>query len=190
MDQFFSQRQTDDEELKMIPYTNAINCYNQKVPDPSLKKNIPRITWQTNGQIRVCMDGIEADVKVFQCFPWSGPSLFISLRDFDDNEITLIENINDLDVLSRQALEKALIAAGFVLEIVALESVEEDFEIRNWKVLTLQGKRTFQTLLDDSMRKVPGNGVLIEDVAGDLFYIRDPEALDKKSQKLLWAFLD
>jgi len=170
--------------------TNTINNISQITLDHSSQKNVPRITWQTNGQIRACIDEVETEVKVFQCFPWSGPARFISLRDFDDNEVTLVENINDLDVLSRQALERALIAAGFVLEIVALESVEEDFEIRNWKVKTLQGKRTFQTLLDESMRKVPGNGVLIEDVAGDLFYIRDPATLDKKSQKLLWAFLD
>jgi hypothetical protein len=112
------------------------------------------------------------------------------LRDLDEKEVILIERLKDLEPSSRQAVEKALIAAGFVLEITALISVEEDFEIRNWQVKTTRGTRKFQTRLDDQLRPVPGNGFLIEDVSGDLFYIRAPENLDKKSRKLLWAFLD
>ena len=48
----------------------------------------------------------------------------------------------------------------------------------------------FQTRLDAWPRRVPGGGVLIRDVAGDLYYVADPESLDKRSRDLLWVFVD
>jgi hypothetical protein len=48
----------------------------------------------------------------------------------------------------------------------------------------------FQTRLDDWPRELPGGDILIRDVAGDLYHVPDPEALDQRSQELLWAFVD
>jgi len=87
-------------------------------------------------------------------------------------------------------LGTALLEAGFVMEIVRLESVEEEVEIRQWNVEALQGARLFQTRLDDWPRELPGGGVLIRDLAGDLCVVPDPGALDKHSRSLLWAFVD
>ena len=53
-----------------------------------------------------------------------------------------------------------------------------------------QGARLFQTHLDDWPRVLSSGGLLIRDVAGDLYHIAAPEALDKKSRELLWAFVD
>lgn len=74
--------------------------------------------------------------------------------------------------------------AGSVLEI------EEEIEIRQWTVETRQGKRSFQTHLDDWPRVLPSGGLLIRDVAGDLYKLADPNGLDRKSRALLWAFVD
>ena len=51
-------------------------------------------------------------------------------------------------------------------------------------------ERTFQTKLDDWPRELPGGGLLIGDVAGDLYQIANRDDLDEKSRKLLWAFAD
>jgi len=90
---------------------------------------------------------------------------------------------------SRAAIERALAEAGFVLEITGITAVTEDFEIRSWQVQTRQGSRRFQTMLDDWPRHLPGGGLLIRDLAGDLFFIEDPNAMDESSFKLLWAFI-
>jgi hypothetical protein len=37
---------------------------------------------------------------------------------------------------------------------------------------------------------LPSGGLLIRDVAGDLYRLPEPETLDKKSRALLWAFVD
>jgi hypothetical protein len=129
-------------------------------------------------------------VKLRQCFPWSEPTRHISLRDADDKEVALIDSPASLDAESRQALETALAEAGFVLEVSRVIDIEEEIEIRRWTVETKQGKRSFQTHLDDWPRVLPGGGLLIRDVAGDLYRLADPAKLDKKSRALLWAFVD
>ena len=62
--------------------------------------------------------------------------------------------------------------------MTAIDGLEEDFEIRRFKVLTRQGPRSFQTALDAWPREAPSGGLLLEDVAGDLYRIPPPEELD------------
>ena len=145
---------------------------------------------QGDGRLRALIGERTVAVKLRQCFPWSEPTRHISLRDNDDNEIALVEDPSSLDAESRQAFELAVAEAGFVLEVTRVLEIEEEIEIRQWTVDTKQGKRSFQTHLDDWPRVLPGGGLLIRDVAGDLYRLADPKGLDKKSRALLWAFVD
>jgi len=77
-----------------------------------------------------------------------------------------------------------------VFVVTAVTEIEEEVEIRTWRVATRQGVRTFQTRLDEWPRPLPGGGLLIRDVAGDLYRIDDLAALDAKSLELLWAYVD
>ncbi len=129
-------------------------------------------------------------VTVRRLFPWSQPGQYISLRDDEENEVALVRRVADLDVDSARMLEVALAEAGFVLEITRIIDIDEEIEIRNWSVQTRQGSRTFQTKLDDWPRELPGGGVLVQDVSGDLYVVPEPDALDSASQKLLWAYVD
>jgi uncharacterized protein DUF1854 len=95
-----------------------------------------------------------------------------------------------LDRESRRALEEALVEAGFVLRITRVLEIEEEVEIRRWRVVTAQGPRRFVTRLDDWPRALPGGGLLIRDVAGDLYHLADPAQMDRDSRELLWAFVD
>ncbi len=132
----------------------------------------------------------EVAVTLRQCFPWSEPQRFLSLRDEEEEEVALIEDPRHLDVSSRAAIEESLVEAGFVLEITHVREIEEEIEIRNWNVETKQGKRTFQTHLDDWPRILPNGGLLIRDVGGDLYLLADPNNTDDKTRALLWAYVD
>jgi len=125
-----------------------------------------------------------------QAFPWTESSRFLSLRDADDEEFAMVEDAADLADASRGALEGALVVAGFVLEIVRVLDIEEEVEVRHWTVETAQGPRTFQTRLDEWPRQLPRGGLLIRDVAGDLYHLADRDALDRRSRELLWSFVD
>ncbi|HKW11695.1 MAG TPA: DUF1854 domain-containing protein [Gemmatimonadaceae bacterium] len=128
-------------------------------------------------------------VRVRQCFPWSEPHRHLSLRDTEEREVVLVEDPTALGAASREALERALAEAGFVLEVTRVVSIEEEVEIRQWTVETRHGPRSFQTHLDDWPRLLPSGGLLIRDVAGDLYRLMVAD-LDKKSKDLLWAFVD
>jgi len=135
-------------------------------------------------------DGAPVPVRLRQCFPWSEPHRHLSLRDREDREVALVEDPAALaDAESRRALEQALAEAGFVLEVTRVLAIEEEVEIRHWRVETRHGARSFQTHLDDWPRALPLGGLLIRDVAGDLYRL-DPPGMDARSRELLWAFVD
>ena len=144
---------------------------------------------RADGQLWVRSGCREEPVRVHRCFPWSEPGRFISLRDAQNREVAIVADLRELSPGSRAALESALLEAGFVLRIRRIIQVDEEVEIRTWKVVTEQGPRSFQTKLDDWPVEVPGGGIVIRDVAGDLYHVADPGGLDEKSRGWLWAFV-
>jgi len=153
------------------------------------KRKALSLTRGVDGRLWLRTDDVEKAVRVHRCFPWSEPGRFLSLRDTENRELAMVANLNDLTPSSREALEGALLEAGFVLRVRRILDVDEEVEIRTWKVETEQGPRTFQTRLDDWPWEVPGGGIVIRDVAGDLYHVADPGALDEKSREWLWAFV-
>jgi len=143
-----------------------------------------------DGQLLARIGGKWVAVRLRQCFPWSEPGRHVSLRDDEDEEVALVEDPAALAPESRSALERAVAEAGFVLEVTRVVDVEEEVEIRQWTVETKHGRRSFQTHLDDWPRALPMGGLLIRDVAGDLYRLPPPETLDARSRELLWAFVD
>ncbi len=148
------------------------------------------LEWRADGSLWAVRDDEERPVSVRRCFPWSEPTRHLSLRDADEEEFALVRNPAELDPRSRAALETALAVAGFVFEVTRVLEIEEEVEIRRWQVETRQGPRTFQTRLDDWPRTLPHGGLLIRDLAGDLYHLAAPEQLDRQSRELLWAFVD
>jgi hypothetical protein len=143
-----------------------------------------------DGRLLVRITGTWISVRLRQCFPWSEPGRHVSLRDDEDEEVALVEDPATLAPESRRALERAVAEAGFVLDVTRVVDVEEEVEIRQWTVETKHGRRSFQTHLDDWPRVLPMGGLLIRDVAGDLYRLPPPETLDARSRELLWAFVD
>jgi len=145
---------------------------------------------RADGRLWAVRGDAERAVWVRRCCPWSEPTRFVSLRDDAEAEFALVRDPAELDPASRRALEEAMAAAGFVFEVTRVTAIEEEVEIRHWRVDTRQGTRSFQTRLDAWPRVLPHGGLLIRDVAGDLYHVRDPAGLDKQSRALLWAFVD
>lgn len=143
-----------------------------------------------DGRLHVHVDGATHAVRVRRCFPWTEPGRFISLRTEEDREVALIAEPAALDDASRRVLEDALAEAGFLFDIVAVLDVDEEIELRQWRVRCVQGARTFQTRLDEWPRRLPDGRVLLRDLAGDLYRLPDPRTLDARSRRLLWAFVD
>ena len=155
--------------------------------EPQVQLSLAR---RADGQLWPTRGDDACAVRVRRAFPWSEPARFISLRDAADREFAMVTEPESVDADSRAALQSALAAVGFVFVVTAVSAIEEEVEIRSWRVQTVQGARAFQTRLDEWPRPLPGGGLLIRDVAGDLYRIDDLAALDAKSRELLWAYVD
>ncbi len=151
-------------------------------PSAELRLDEALRLWLRRGETRTL-------VKPVRCFPWSSPGELVSLRDERDDEQLLVERLDELDPESGRALQAALSSAGFVLEVLRIDSIEEDYEMRIWHSETRHGKRTFQTKLDEWPWASPDGGHLVRDVAGDLFRLPPLETLDEKTRQWLWAYV-
>jgi hypothetical protein len=149
-----------------------------------------RLERRADGQLWAVLGARAAPVWVRRCFPWTAPARFVSLRDGDEEEVALVRDLDELEPESRRVLETSLAEAGFVLEVVGVDKVEDEIEIRAFQVRTRQGPRRFQTLRDEWPRPMPGGGILLRDVAGDLYLVRDPQKLDRASRSQLSALVD
>jgi hypothetical protein len=158
--------------------------------EPGESTEAPTLRISPDGRLVVLVNDEPVSVRLRQCFPWSEPRLHLSLRNDEDREVAIIDDPEELDGESRQALEQALAQAGFVLEVTRVLDIDEEVEIRQWTVETRQGRRSFQTHLDDWPRTLPNGGLLLRDVAGDLYRLAAPATMDAKSRELLWAFVD
>jgi hypothetical protein len=156
-----------------------------RVEDPEL-----RLERRGDGQLWATLGERALPVQVRRCFPWTAPARFVSLRDEEETEVALVRDLDELDPVSQRALAASLAEAGFVLDIEAVDHVEDEIEIRTFQVRTRQGPRRFQTLRDEWPRPLPGGGILLRDVAGDLYRVADPAQLDRYSREQLWALLD
>ena len=161
------------------------NLVEREVSKPDL-----RLERRVDGRLWAARDGLRRPVSVHRLFPWSSAGDHVSLRDGENQEFAFVAQSAWLGAASREVLDEALQMASFVLEVTKVLEVEEEIEIRVWRVETRQGPRVFQTRLDDWPRELPGGGILIRDVAGDLYHVPDPDALDRGSQETLWAFVD
>jgi hypothetical protein len=169
-----------------------MNPTNEKTPAINASAAIPfRLRRDDDGTVWFQRgDEKEIRVNLHLCFPWSAPGRYLSLRDENKNELALVEDPAMLDDASSAALKALADDTRFVFTINEIESADPDFELRVWKVTTKEGKRRFQTKLDDWPRPLPDGSLLIRDIAGDLYRVADPESLDPKSRRILWAFMD
>ena len=150
----------------------------------------PRLRRDSDGALKLIRDGKSIAVLLRPCFPWSAPTRFLSLRENENKEVYLINRLEDLDEASRRAVESVLSESTFTLELTAIKKIKREYDLRLWTVETRQGPRRFQTRLDDWPRNLPDGSMVIRDLAGDLYHVATPDALDRRSARLLWSFRD
>src|SRR2546423_9131634 len=125
-----------------------------------------RLERRADGRVWAIQGTTERAVWVRRSFPWSEPGRFLSLRDDDEEEFALVGDPADLDAASRLVLESALVDAGFVFEVTRVLAIDEEVEIRHWRVETRQGRPPFQTPLHHPARLPPPRRLLGRGRAG------------------------
>lgn len=115
------------------------------------------------------------EVELKPCFPTSNPNKYFSIRDEKGNELSLIENLDNLDDENRSIIENYLSFKNFVFEILGIYTVDEDFGLRHFEVKTSKGDRCFQTPLEDWPEVDEDGTIRINDLYGEQYQIKKLE---------------
>lgn len=122
-------------------------------------------------------------------FPIAAPAEGVSLVTADGHELAWIDRLTDLPEESRTLLEEDLASREFMPEIRAIRRVSSFATPSAWQVETDRGTTTFILKGEDDIRRLAASTLLIADSNGIHFLIRDIQALDQGSRKLLDRFL-
>ena len=134
-------------------------------------------------------NGTHEGVVPVRAFPIAAPESGIALVDADGHELAWIDRLADLPDHIRALLEEELKNREFLPEIRRLRHVSSFAVPSTWEVDTDRGTASFVLKGEEDIRRVAHDTLLIADSHGVQFLIRDLQALDKASRKLLDRFL-
>ena len=134
-------------------------------------------------------NGTYEGVVPVRAFPIAAPESGIALVDSDGHELAWIERLADLPDDIRALLQEELQNREFLPEIKRLRHVSSFAVPSTWEVETDRGPASFVLKGEEDIRRIAHDTLLIADSHGVQFLIRDLQALDKASRKLLDRFL-
>ena len=143
------------------------------------------------GQLVFALPGGEpsAGVVPVRAFPISEPNRGIALVDRDGHELLWIDDLAVLPEAARGLIEEELASRDFMPEILRLRAVSSFATPSTWQVDTDRGETQLVLKGEEDIRRLPQGMLLIADSHGIQFLIRDAQALDRGSRKLLDRFL-
>lgn len=129
-------------------------------------------------------------VAVVRAFPLSDRNRFYSVRDSGDNEIGVIVNPTDLSAENQNLIDGDLQRRYFIPSVKRIVSAKERFGTVEWTVETDRGLCHFttQNLRENVQRPAPGR-IILNDVDGNRYDIRNLDELNRDSQELLFRHL-
>lgn len=129
-------------------------------------------------------------VFLHRAFPFDYPYSYISVLDSESKELGLISDINDLGEDTAKILRDELDRKYYTPVIKQIISLKDKFGFSYWKVMTDEGELSF-TLRDtfQSLLKVGGTRIFVNDIDGNRYEIPNIEELDRKSFRKIELFL-
>ena len=131
-----------------------------------------------------------AGVVPVRAFPIQAPEKGISLVDTDGHEVGWIDDLSSFPEPAQTLVRDALSGREFMPEIREIVSVSSFSTPCTWRIATDRGETEFVLRGDEDLRRIgKGNALLIADVHGIQYLVRDQFALNAHSKKILDRFL-
>jgi len=130
-----------------------------------------------------------ATVIAVRAFPISAPEEGISLLDDEGHELHWIERLSDLPETMRNLIEAELAQREFMPQIKRIRQVSSFATPSKWLVATDRGDTELLLNAEDHIRRLTHTTLLITDGYGVSYLIRDVDAMDSHSRRLLDRFL-
>lgn len=124
-------------------------------------------------------------VRPVQASPMAYPNQYIALLDSKNEEVAFIEDMNDLDEVSKQVIEEEMARRYLKALVERIYSIQMEFGVAYWDVMTDRGRREFVIRGHDNTFWVTETRLLLTDVDGNRFEIIDYTKLDADSVKLI-----
>lgn len=135
-------------------------------------------------------DGIEySNIEAVRAFPITEPNGPVALVSQEGHELTWIPAPEQLDEPLRSLVRNQLASREFIPEIRRVKSVSGYATPCTWQVETDRGNTPLFLKTEEDIRRLTAPTLLIADSRGIQFLIRDPQALDAHSRKILDRFL-
>jgi hypothetical protein len=142
--------------------------------------------------VRMTVEGRFSVLKVFvvRAFPLSHPGDYVCLLDGGLKEVGLLDDPRALPAESRRIVEEEIERRYRIPVITRVATLHERFGTEEWEVETSHGRCRFTTrdLHDNTANSADGH-LIITDVDGNRYAIRDLARLDAASRRLLAAHL-
>ncbi len=118
--------------------------------------------------------------------PLTHPNMYLALLDEKEREILMIDDPADLDETTRKILLSELDRRVLTAQLTKINSVATEFGVTYWEVETTRGSKEFVTQsLQENAQWMGDTQLLIIDIDGNRFEVRDYTKLDNHSQDLL-----
>ncbi|HAN21565.1 MAG: hypothetical protein A2Y15_09560 [Clostridiales bacterium GWF2_36_10] len=129
-------------------------------------------------------------VYFHRMFPFDSPDEFISVLDKDGKEYGVIRNLIDFSGEDAEIISETLYRKYLCPEITKILSLKERLGYSYWEVETDKGRMNFS--MHDTFRniaRVSDTRLVLSDVDGNRFSVKDTLALDRKSYRKIELYL-
>ncbi len=146
-----------------------------------------RFSRSERGSLILELDGEEyTDLKVRRAFPLEESNRYIGVFAAEDQELGILEDPQQLDAQSRQALRDELDKIYFQPQVLAFNSLDEEFGVLRGQIETTSGPRQLEIRgYRTNVRVLSGGRAIIEDVDGNRYLIANWRALPRRTREIL-----
>ena len=129
-------------------------------------------------------------VSVLRAFPLSAPNRFFSVRDGANREVGMIVDPDELSDENLELVRDEIARRYLIPSVKRILTAKERFGTVDWEMETDRGvcKLTTRNLRENVQRPAPGR-ILLSDVDGNRYDVRNIDELDLNSQQLLFQHL-
>ncbi len=128
-------------------------------------------------------------VLVVRAYPVTAPEQGVGIMDMEGHELAWFDRLDQVTAPLQDRLREAVAEREFLPEIQRLQAVSSLVTPSFWTVQTNRGQARFLLKGEEDIRRLTGKTLIVSDVDGVQYLIRDPMALDRHSRKLLDRFM-
>ncbi len=146
-----------------------------------------RFSRSERGSLILKLDGEEyTNLKIRRAFPLEEADRYIGVFAAEDQELGIIEDPQQLDDQSRQALLDELNKIYFQPQVLAFDELDEEFGVLRGQIETTSGPRRLEIRgYRTNVRMLSGSRAIIEDVDGNRYLIANWRALPRRTREIL-----